>query len=84
MIFLPPQGGDRAVHHGHGGRDEEAEDVDGSEEGTVRLRCQVPQVGCCMWKQNVLHPSPSFIVSTEKGRYYEGEKDDEEDEYYEV
>ena len=48
MIFLLQQGGDRAVHNGHGGRDEEAEDVDGSEEGTVRLRCQVPQVGFCM------------------------------------
>ena len=45
MIFLPQQGGDRAVHHGHGGGHEEAEDVDGSEEGAVRLRCQVSQVG---------------------------------------
>ena len=52
MIVPPLQGGDRAVHHGHGGRDEEAEDVDGSEEGTVRLRCQVPQVGCC--KYNII------------------------------
>ena len=48
MIVPPPQGGDRAVHHGHGGCHEETEDVDGSEERAVRLRCQVPQVGFCM------------------------------------
>ena len=47
MIVPHPQGGDRAVHHGHGGCHEKAEDVDGSEEGTVRLRCQVSQVGSC-------------------------------------
>ena len=83
MIVLPQQGCDGAVHHGHCGRDEEAEDVDGSEEGTVRLRCQVPQVGFVV-QHSVSHLFLSFIVSTEKGRYYEGEKDDEEDEYYEV
>ena len=35
-------------------------------------------------QHSVSYLYPSFIVSTEKGRYYEGEKDDEEDEYYEV
>ena len=84
MIVLPQQGGDRAVHHGHCGRDEEAEDVDGSEEGTVCLCCQVSQVSCCKYNINVSHLFLSFIVSTEKGRYYEGEKEDEEEEYYEV
>ena len=83
MIVPPQQGGDRAVHHGYCGCHEETEDVDGSEEGTVRLRCQVPQVGFFV-QLSVSHLFLSFIVSTEKGRYYEGEKDDEEDEYYEV
>ena len=85
IVPAPPQGGDRAVHHGHGGCHEETEDVDGSEEGAVRLRCQVSQVGCCKYNYcSVSHLFLSFIVSTEKGRYYEGEKEDEEDEYYEV
>ena len=35
-------------------------------------------------QHSVSHLFLSFIVSTEKGRYYEGEKEDEEDEYYEV
>ena len=83
MIVLLQQGGDRAVHHGHCGCHEEAEDVDGSEEGAVRLRCQVSQVGFVV-QHRVSHFFLSFIVSTEKGRYYEGEKEDEEDEYYEV
>ena len=63
MIVPPPQGGDRAVHHGHGGRDEEAEDVDGSEEGTVRLRCQVPQVGCCIICENKIFYIPPPVSS---------------------
>ena len=33
---------------------------------------------------SVSHLFLSFVVSTEKGRYYEGEKEDDEDEYYEV
>ena len=68
MIVQPPQGGDRAVHHGHGGCDEETEDVDGSEEGTVRLRCQVPQVSFFHVKTKCFTSLPQFHREHRKGK----------------
>ena len=66
------QGGD-VVHQGHRAGVEEAEVLDGPEEGTVCLHCEVPQVKVVFPK--ILNQQTfsffSYIMNSEEGLYLE-------------